>query len=74
MAAEINDPAVGGLLVAGQHPERGVLPASLLELAGAGHPGAVCMGEHHHHPRLLGLLSTGFLMAVAGVDLIKIEL
>jgi hypothetical protein len=74
-AAEVVDPAVIGLLVAGQHPEGGVLPASLLDLAGARHPDAVGIQEQqHHHPRLVGLLATGILLAVVGVDLLEIEL
>jgi len=74
-AAEIADPAVVRLLVAGQHPEGGVLPAGLLDLAGAGQPNAVGVQEQpHHHSRLVGLLPPRILLAVVGVDLTQFQL
>lgn len=64
-----------GLLVAGQDPEGGVLPASLLNLAGAGQPDAVGIQEqHHNHSGLIGLFAPRILLAVDGVDRLEIQL
>jgi hypothetical protein len=54
--AEITDPAVIRLLVAGEHPEGGILPAGPLDPPGGGDADAVGVEQqHHHHPRLIGL-------------------
>ncbi len=64
-AAEITDPAVVRLLVAGEHPEGGVFPAGLLDLPGAGQPDAVVVQQqNHHHPWVVGLLATRILLLV----------
>ncbi len=69
-APEIGDPAVVWLLVTSQDPEGGVLPAGLLDLPGAGQSNAVGVQEqHHHHSRVVRLLTTGILLAVVGADL-----
>ena len=74
-ATEIADPAVVGLLVAGEHPEGGVFPAGLLDLPGAGQPDAVGVQEqHHHHPGVVGLLPAWILLAVDGTDWLQIQL
>jgi len=63
------------LLIASQQPEGGVLPAGLLDLAGAGQPDAVGVQEqHHHHSRLVRLLASWILLAVEGVGLTQIQL
>jgi len=62
--AEITDPAVVGLLVAGEHPERGIVPADPLDPPGGGDADAVGIEQQHRqplrgrlrlHPRLVGL-------------------
>ncbi len=75
VAAKLTDAAVVRLLVAGEHPEGGVFPAGLLDLAGAGQPDAVGVQEqHYHHPRVVGLLAPGILLPVSGVNGLKIQL
>ena len=62
--AEITDPAVVGLLVAGEHPERGIVPAGPLDPPGGEDADAVGIEQQHRqplrgrlrlHPRLVGL-------------------
>ena len=74
-AAEVADLAVFLLLVAGQHPECRFLPAGLLDLAGPGQSNAVGVQErHHHHPRVVGLLSAEIFMPEVSMDLTQIQL
>lgn len=82
-ATEISDPSVVWLLVPGQHPESGDLPASLLDLPGAGQSNAVGVQEHHHqplrgrlrlHPGLVRLLTPWALLPVDGMDGFQIQL
>lgn len=58
--AKGTDAAVVGLLVACENPESSVLPANLLDPAGAGQPDAVGVQEQgRHHPRVVGLFPAG---------------
>jgi len=58
--AEIAEPAVVRLLVAGEHPEGGILPAGPLDQARGWDADAVGVQEQqHHHPRLIGLDPAG---------------
>ncbi len=56
-AAELADPAVVGLPVAGEHPEGGILPAGPLDPARGWYADALGVQEqHHHHPRLTTII------------------
>ena len=69
LATKVADAAVVRLLVAGQHTEGGVLPAGLLDLAGAGQTDAVGVQEQvHHHSGVVGLLTPRILLQVHSVD------
>jgi len=54
--AEITDPAVVGLLIAGEHAEGGIFPAGPLDTARGGDANAVAVEQKQdHHSRLVGL-------------------
>jgi len=71
-ATEVADPAVVGLLAAGVNTRK---PAGFLDSAGTRQAGAVRVLErHHHHPGVVGLLTPRILLAVDGMNLLKIQL
>jgi hypothetical protein len=73
--AKITNAAMVRLLDTGQHAEGRIVPAGLLDLAGAGNSGAVgVQKQYHHHSRVVGLLSPRVLLPVDGVDPLKIQL
>ena len=73
--AEITDPAVVGLLVAGEHPERGIFPAGPLDPPGGGDADAVGIEQkQHHHPRLVGLDPTRIPRLVDRINRREIQL
>jgi len=72
--AEITDPAVVRLLVAGEHAEGGILPAGPLDPARGGDADAVGVEQqHHHHPRLIGLDPTRIPRLVDRIDRREIQ-
>jgi hypothetical protein len=74
-AAELADPAVVGLLVAGQHPEGQILVAGTLDLAGRNDAHAVGVKQQHrHHARVKPLLPTRILGLGRDQDLGEIQL
>lgn len=73
--AEITDPSVVGLLVAGEHPEGRILPAGPLDPPGRGDADAVGVEQqHHHHPRLIGLVPAGISRLTHRIDGREIQL
>lgn len=74
-APEVADPAVVGLLAAGQYPEGSVFPAGCLNLPGDGQRDAVGVQQQdHHHPGVVCLLDPRILLTVEDVDRLEIEL